>query len=124
MMKITLFPFLADQTIEASVKGDVITINGEAIDFSKLKAGFRLPNKAVSNWFFVESGYVERINGALCFTLRLPVSFGTEEQYKNPPTPIVLEVVSGPVPFPNTAAPEIAPVEMSEEVAQEVSEND
>lgn len=110
-MKITLWAFISDETVEASVKGDVLTLNGEDIDLSGIPEGYRLPVSAVNNdWFLtMASQYVERINGELHFALRLPVKIDSPEEYRNPETPIVLDVVSGAVPFPDTAPPVVVP---------------
>ncbi|AWH15457.1 tail fiber assembly protein [Pseudomonas phage 98PfluR60PP] len=102
-MKIKLWADLVDWPLEASVDGDVITINGEIIDLSGIPSGYRLPGSAVGNKFFVETEYVERINGVLCFTLRLPVTWDSPEEFRNPGEPIIIEVTEGAVVFPNTA---------------------
>ncbi|WP_339484143.1 hypothetical protein [Pseudomonas sivasensis] len=104
-MKIKLWAALMDETLEASVQGDVITINGEAVDLSGIPSGYRLPGSAVGNKFFVESDYVERIGKTLHFTLRLPVTWESPEEYRNPAEPIILDARSGPVKFPDTAPP-------------------
>ena len=101
-MKITMFPFLSDWPLEASVSGDVITINGEEIDLSGILDGFRLPGSAVGNKFFVETEYVERIGKTLHFTLRLPVDWDSPEEYRNPSEPIIIDARSGQVKFPDT----------------------
>lgn len=101
-MKIKLWAALMDDTLEASVQGDVITINGEVIDLSVIPVGYKLPGSAVKNKFFFEGDYIQRINGVLNFTLRLPVGMDSPEEYRNPVTPIILDVVSGNVPFPDT----------------------
>ena len=104
-MKIKLWSDLVDWPLEALVKDDVITINGEAIDLSGIPEGYRLPGSAVGNKFFVESSYVERIGKTLHFTLRLPVTWDSPEEYRNPAEPIILDARSGPVKFPDTAPP-------------------
>lgn len=106
MMKIKLWPDLVDWPIEASVKGDVLTINGEDIDLSVIPEGFRLPGSAVGNKFFVESEVVERKDGVLYLTIRLPVDWHSPEEYRNPAEPLVVDVVQGAVPLPDTSPPE------------------
>ena len=101
-MKITLLAHLSDWPLEASVSGDVITINGEEIDLSGIPDGFRLPGDAVGNKFFEGPWFVERIGKTLHFTLRLPVQNDSPEEYRNLIEPIVLDVQSGPVQFPDT----------------------
>jgi hypothetical protein len=120
-MKIKLFPFLSDWQLEASVNGDVFTIDGEDIDLSGIPDGHRLPGNAVGNRFFVESEYVERKGGTLYFTLRLPVDWNSPEEYRNPVEPIVIDAHSGPVKFPDTSPPAPPVIELPE--IQEGPEN-
>lgn len=125
MMKIKLWPDLVDWPMEVSVVGDVITINGEDIDLSVIPEGFRLPGSAVGNKFFVEDEYVERLNGVLYLTLRLPVDWNSPEKYRNPPEPIILEVSAGQVNFPDTTppAPPVVELPVIEESNQEEAGN-
>lgn len=106
-VKITLWPDLIDGPLEASVSGDVLTLNGEDLDFSGIPDGYRLPASAVNNRFFLEgsSDFVERKGKTLYFSLRLPVTMDSPEEFRNPPTPIVLDARAGPVKFPDTSAP-------------------
>lgn len=118
MMKIKLWPDLVDWPIEASVKGDVLTINGEDVDLSVIPEGFRLPGSAVGNKFFVESEVVERKDGVLYLTIRLPVDWNSPEEYRNPPEPLVIEVKKGVVPLPDTSPPveePLPPIPVEEE---------
>lgn len=69
-----------EDTLEASVDGDVITINGEAIDLSGI-----------------------------------PVHWDSPEEFRNPLVPIVLDVVDGAVPFPDTSPPVLEPTPLPEE---------
>lgn len=101
-MKIKLWPDLVDWPLEAVVSGDVITINGEAIDFSAIPDGYKLPGSAVDNKFFVDTEYVERVGETLQVTIRLPVSWDSPEEFRNPKTPIILDVIDGEVTFPDT----------------------
>ncbi len=105
-MKIKLWPDLVDWPLEASVSGNIITINGENIDLSGIPDGFRLPGSAIGNRFFVESEFVERNGNTLHLTLRLPVAWDSPEQYRNPAEPLILDVQSGQVKFPDTSPPE------------------
>lgn len=121
-LKITLWPDLVDMPLEASVDGDVITINGEVLDFSGIPDGFRLPASAVENPFFLEgsSDYVERKGKTLYFSLRFPVQMDTPEAIRNPEAPIVIDARSGPVKFPDATPPIVeAPIE---DVTDEVTE--
>lgn len=104
-MKIKLWPDLVTWPVEASVSGDVITINGDVVDLSGIPEGFRLPGSAVGNKHFVGTEFVERINGVLHFTLFLPVEWESPEIWRSPVNPIILDVTEGDVPFPDTAPP-------------------
>lgn len=117
-MKIKLWADLVDWPLEASVDGDVIAINGEAIDLSGIPEGYRLPGSAVGNKFFVETEFVSRIDGVLSFTLRLPVQWDSPEGLRNPVAPLVLSVRSGPVNFPDTSPPvvEVEPIPLGGQV--------
>lgn len=124
-MKIKLWAALMEDKLEAIVEGDVITINGEAIDLSGIPDGYRLPGSAVGNRFFVESEYVERIGKTLHFTLRLPVTTDTPEEYRNPTEPIILDARSGPVKLPDTSPPAVVIPEAIESGEKlEVTEDD
>lgn len=69
-MHITLSPVRLDETLAASRAGDVLTLNGDDFDFAQLPEGGTLPAEAIaSEWI---AGPVERINGELHLTLRLP----------------------------------------------------
>lgn len=69
-MQIKLSPQRIDATLTASVVGDVITLNGEPFDFSQLPEEATLPAEAIESEHFI--GPVERIDGELHLTLRLP----------------------------------------------------
>lgn len=124
-MKIKLWPDLMADFLVATVDKDKITINGEAIDLSGIPDGYRLPGAAIGNKFFVESEYVERVNGVLHITLRLPVDWDSPEEYRNPPEPIILDVSAGQVNFPDTTppAPPVFELPIIEEAIQEEPEN-
>lgn len=69
-MLIKLSPVRSDEVIEVVKSGDTLTINGEVFNFSQLPEGATLPSEAIESDHFV--GMVERINGELYLTLRLP----------------------------------------------------
>jgi hypothetical protein len=69
-MRIDLSPMRRDDVLIVSKAGDVLTINGAAIDFSGLPDGATVPNGAVlSDWIV---GEVSRVAGDLELTLILP----------------------------------------------------
>lgn len=122
-MKITLFPSMAANPMEATVNGDVITINGVKVDLSVVPEGYTLPGYAVGNEFFVAQIPVTRVNGELSFGLIMQVFPRTNEKWRDPVEPNVLEVTSGKVPFPDVSEPavelpepELPPVDNSEHV--------
>ena len=69
-MHITLSPVRLDETLTASLAGDVLTLNGETFDFTQLPEGATLPAEAIDSEWFV--GPVSRIDGEMHLTLRLP----------------------------------------------------
>lgn len=69
-MLIKLSPQRRDDALSVSVAGDVLTVNGEAFDFSPLPEGATLPHGSIaSDWF---TGPVSREGGQLTVTLLFP----------------------------------------------------
>ena len=101
-MKIILSPVRMDETLEASVAGDVITLNGQDFDFTQLPEGATLPADAINSEHFV--GPVERINGELHLTLRLPHGPNPSQAVAFPEPIHVTE--DGPVALPFDAPQE------------------
>ncbi|WP_192560304.1 hypothetical protein [Pseudomonas allokribbensis] len=95
-MKINLSPQRRDDTLSMSRAGAVLTINGEAFDFSAMSPGDTLPLGAVKSEWFV--GPVENVAGELELTLLLPlpVNFSQEQAFPEP----LLNVQDGPVALP------------------------
>lgn len=118
-MIINLSPVLGDESVEASVEGDVITVNGQSFDFTPLKKGQVLPIGAVDSPYFL--GPVIRLeNDQIELTLRLPYKANASE---NITFPEPIAIIKGGVTFPQNqnlpAEPEYqAPAE------QEVITND
>lgn len=69
-MHIILSPQRIDKELTASIAGDIITLNGDAFDFSVIPEGATLPAEAVSSDWIV--GEVNRTGGKLQMTLLLP----------------------------------------------------
>lgn len=103
-MKITFSPIRMDEALIANVAGDVLTLNGEALDFGPLPTGATLPRAAItSDWV---AGDVSRdASGELTVPLLLP--HGANPPYETRfPTPVVAG--EGPVALPAyAAAPEL-----------------
>lgn len=89
-MNIKLSPFSPlpgdTRSLEAFRQGDVLTINGQSIDFSVIPDGATLPADAIDcEWI---TGNVERINGVLHITLIFPHGADASEAARFP-EPIV-----------------------------------
>lgn len=69
-MHITLTPTRMDTPLSLHRVGDILTINGEAFDFTGLPEGATLPASAVASPML--TGDVTRAQGLLCLTLTLP----------------------------------------------------
>lgn len=69
-MRVNLSPTRSDEALEVSKRGDVLTINGKAFDFSVIPEGAMLPAAAVATpWL---AGEIHREGGVLELTLVLP----------------------------------------------------
>lgn len=69
-MRIVWHPQRRDDTLAVVKSGDVLTINGEAFDFSTLPDGATLPREAIACDLI--AGPVERVDGVLIVPLILP----------------------------------------------------
>lgn len=69
-MIIKLSPVRSDVRLSVAKAGEILEVNGVALDFSRLAEGATLPAEAVGCEFVIAP--VERINGALVLTLMLP----------------------------------------------------
>lgn len=69
-MRITFSPQRRDDALAVSRSGDVLTINGDAVDLSAIPDGATLPADAIDNEWI--AGEVHRIDGVLHVTLLLP----------------------------------------------------
>ena len=101
-MKIILSPMRHDMPLSLERAGDVLTINGEAYDFTALPEGATLPRDAVA--CDVLTSDVERIDGALNLTLRLPHGPNAPQETRFP-APII-DPPDGPVALPIHSIPQ------------------
>jgi hypothetical protein len=111
-MHISFTPIRRDTPLEASVAGDVLTINGEAFDFAGIPEGATLPRSAVTcDWLASD---VERIDGEIRLTLLLPHGTNAPEETRFPQA---VTVTGGSVPLPvhDVIADEDLPTEEGEE---------
>jgi hypothetical protein len=115
-MKINLSPMRRDDTLEVSRTGSVLTINGEAFDFSQMADGDTLPAAAISSpWF---AGQVDNTGGELELTLILPLpaNYSQEQAFPEP----LLITADGPVALPQPQPiPEPEPGALSEALPAE-----
>lgn len=81
-MQISFSPVRRDDALTLSKVGDVLTINGEAFDFSGLPDGATLPQSAVTcDWLASD---VERIAGVVHLTLVLPIGADAPQSSRFP----------------------------------------
>lgn len=111
-MHITLSPVRLDETLTASVVGDVITLNGEPFDFGQLPEGATLPADAIASEHII--GPVERIDGELHLTLRLPHGPNPSQAVAFPEPIRVTQ--DGPIPLPFDPEPEVIEEPVVEDV--------
>jgi hypothetical protein len=94
-MHITFSPVRRDDRLDLSVAGDVLTINGEAFDFTALPEGATLPRDAVvCDWLASD---VSRIGGDIHMTMILPHGAAAPHETRFP-APIIAG--DGPVDLP------------------------
>ncbi|MPL74072.1 hypothetical protein SDC9_19881 [bioreactor metagenome] len=91
MFLITLSPMRRDDTLVVSVAGDVLVLNGVALDLGTYTADPEAPH----DWIF---GQPDQNGGVWHVTLVLPHGADASEQTRLPP-PITV-TADGPVPLP------------------------
>src|SRR6185437_12362577 len=102
IMKISLSPQRRDDVLTLSKAGDILTINGEAFDFSSVPDGGTLPAGTVPCEWIV--GDVDRVGGDLQLTLILPTG-PQPSQAVAFPQPIMV-TADGPIAVPTDPEPE------------------
>lgn len=95
-MKVILSPQRRDDTLIVTKRGDMLVVNGELFNFSRIEEGDLLPRTAISSEWF--AGDVERVDGELVITLLLPNpwNYSPEQAFPEP----LLNVLDGPVTLP------------------------
>lgn len=71
-MNIHFDVYRGDEDVVISKQGDRLTINGEEFDFSAIPEGALLPASAVKSEFISSARPIERLNGEIHLTLRIP----------------------------------------------------
>lgn len=99
-MNINLSPQRRDDSLAVSVSGDVLSINGEAFDFSRMVDGDTLPASAINSEWFV--GQVNRTGQELELTLILPLpaNYSPEQAFPAPLFNVRNGTVFLPKPLP------------------------
>lgn len=101
-MRISFSPSRMDGALTLARQGDVLTINGQSLDFSSLPDGATLPPEAITSDWIV--GPVERIGGVLHLALILPHGARPSPVVAYP-EPIIV-TTDGPVAVPHDPEPE------------------
>lgn len=106
-MHITLSPQRRDDALSLSRTGDVLTINGDALDLSGIPEGATLPASAVACEWIAEP--IARIGGVLHLSLILPHGpipwpAPPEAAVVTHPEPITV-TADGPIALPSYIAP-------------------
>jgi len=95
-MKLIFSPVRMDTQLEAIVAGDVLTLNGEALDFGPLPAGATLPRAAIE-CLWIAGDVTRDLAGVLTVPLILPHGANAPEETLFP-QPITAG--DGPVALP------------------------
>lgn len=97
MFLITLSPMRRDDTLTVSVSGDVLVLNGEALDLGRLAPGESLPAETLGgDW--IASDILRHESGEIALTLILPHGESAPEATRFP-QPITV-TADGPVQLP------------------------
>ncbi|RVD76884.1 hypothetical protein A9HBioS_3424 [Pseudomonas koreensis] len=100
-MIIYLSPQRRDDTLTVSKSGDVLVVNGETFDFSKVGEGDTLPLAAIKSMWF--SGDVSRTDGELSLTLLFPNpwNYSPEQAFPVPLKEVPDGAIALPKPLPS-----------------------
>jgi len=118
-MKLSFTPARMNNQYEASVSGDVLTIDGEARDFGPLPDGATLPKDDVDCPWLASD--VERIDGEICLTLMLPHGANAPEETCFPEMVTIAEGEVVLPPYDVEPEPEFK-IEIEEEPELELEE--
>jgi len=104
MINISLSPQFSDLDLTLEKQGDILTINGDALDFSALPEGGEYPPEAIDNEFVV--GGVNRVDGTVHIAILLPYSNPDAPLSVTFPKPITV-TADGPVTLPEGRIAEV-----------------
>ena len=105
MMQLTFSPIRSDASLTLSRTGDMLCVNGVALDFAALPEGATLPSAAVDSPWII--GDVTRLDGVLHIALLLPHGADMSDDIRFP-APIALSG-DGPVTLPAHGAASATP---------------
>lgn len=95
-MIIKLSPVRSDSTLSVFRRGDILTIDDVAFDFSNMAEGATIPSEAVGSNDVLDP--VERVDGRLIITLRLPHAADAPESARFPVD--IIDPADGAVKLP------------------------
>lgn len=104
-MIIKLSPVRSDAQLCVTRLGDMLTINNIALDFARLPDGATLPAEAVSGGCVMDP--IERVEGKLIVTLRLPHAADAPESARFPAD--ILDPAEGQIQLPGQELGDTAP---------------
>lgn len=104
MFKISFSPQYSTGDLTLVKQGDILTVNGDVLDFTDLPEGGEYPPEAIDNEFVV--GGVKRVDGEIHITILLPYSNPNAPRSVTFPDPITV-TADGPVALPEGRNPEI-----------------
>ena len=119
MFHIKLIPQVNESLVtpDISVSGDVLTVGGEAFDFSPLGEGESITSDAVENAHIQDApqtgdtNAIHRKDGNIYLGIKYPVFWNSPEAARFP-NPDVVSISSGSVPLPDpTPDPTVQPVQ-------------
>lgn len=102
-MRIVLCPQRHDDLLHVAKAGDILTINGDAFDFTGLPDGATIDAEMVPCAWII--GTVARIDGALHLTLLLPHGPNPSEAVAFPAA--LIDPPDGPLDLPRDPEPEL-----------------
>jgi len=98
-MRISFSPQYSDDELTLVKSGETLTINGDALDFSDLPEGGEYPAEAIDHEFVI--GGVQRIDGVIHITVRMPYTNPEPPQSVAFPVPMIVSQ-DGPITLPES----------------------